>query len=334
MGARSAFEKLNCIFAIHDDKLPTLAATATVIVAIRMDEYAKDLLEQIGRQLDLAIFPVVKNDGIVMPSQTIVSSNPLGEEYQNEAAATRRSTTDTRSRTERRKWPPSGLRSARGSWTPGQAAPLVVSVGTAYQDPLNSVREAYPGVQMWKQEEGFWLHVRIALLPGLGRTASLLIAVAQKRRAVKAWAFWDVGVVGATWIGPRHTNFPDGSICAFEPADRTWQFGDSLVELVDLYSIWVLRHLHHEVFSLWPGPQSVPQLYERLLEVKDAELCGCGRTNLRYADCCKAGDLAANCIAEAMQFCNFSQWTLRKPPVSVQYFMWHRHEPPDIATVI
>jgi hypothetical protein len=92
------------------------------------------------------------------------------------------------------------------------------------------------------QEGGFWMYTESALLPELGRTVSYLTGVSTDRHFVKSWAFYS-SAVGVFWIGPRHTNFPDGSICAFEPRDGTWCFGDSLVELLDLYTVWAIRHI-------------------------------------------------------------------------------------------
>lgn len=118
------------------------------------------------------------------------------------------------------------------------------------------------------------------------------------------WAFWysEVAGAGLDWAAPYE--FPRWvHLRLLERRDGTWAFGDSLVTLLDLYSVWALRHLHHEVFGRWPGPQAVTQPYERMLELADDEHCGClSSEGHRYIDCCKTKDLQRNRIAEAMKF--------------------------------
>lgn len=295
----------------------------------------KELLEEIGRQLDQCIFPVVKNGGFVTPSGSAVSLKILGKESHHESERQRRSATEPRTGAIGRQRSPGRLWEAGRSWPSGEASPILgTDNGAVYQGVLSSVCEAYPGARIWKQEEGFWLYSQSALLNGLGRKVSFLTGVSTIKRAVRSWAFWDSIVVGSTWIGPRHTNFPDGSICAYEPRDGTWVFGDSLVELLDIYSVWAMRHLHYEIFGRWPGPQAVGQPYERLLELTDDELCGCGSSDRRYSNCCKEFDLSRDRIAEAIKFCIFSGWTLRQPPTSIVKFIKNRERPPKISELV
>ncbi len=169
---------------------------------------------------------------------------------------------------------------------------------------------------------------RASLLRGIDQTALLLLRVSERAQTVRAWAFWEVGVVGVQWIGPRHTNFPDGSICAYDPSAGVWQFGDSLVELLDLYTVWTLRHLHLETFGLWPGPQMAHLLYERVLEFQNGELCGCGSSGLTYAQCCKEADQAHRTVNDAFKFLTFSRWQQRQPPKSILDFMISRADLP------
>lgn len=300
-----------------------------------MNENAKNLLGEIGRQLDRHIFPVVKNGGFVWPSQSTAYLNPLGKEQYHESKRSRGSPAEPWSGAVGWQRPPSGPWITPGSWATRATPPVVSSgQGNIYRSSLTSVCEAYPGTQMWEQEEGFWLYSESSLLSGLGRKVSFLIAISAERQAVRGWAFWYSKMAGASWIGPRHTNFPDGSICAFEPTDGTWAFGDSLVELLDLYSVWALRQLHYEVLGHWPGPQAVSLPYERLLELRDGEHCGCGAIGRRYIDCCKAADMRMNLIAEAIRFGFFSSWKLRSPPMSVMQFIRNRISPPKISEVV
>lgn len=298
-----------------------------------MRQDAKDLLATIGRHLDGSSFPVVMNRGVVMPGRAPVLINPPGKEKQNERKAPRRPAADARPRAEGWAWQAGGLRSRSRPWTSRDAPPLVLAVDPAYQDPLASVRDAYPDAQVWQQEGGFWLTAGVALIPDCDRRARLLVAVSESHRMVRAWAFWDGGVLGSTWIGPRHTNFPDGSICAFDLSDRTWVFGAPLVELLDLYVVWVVRHLHYEVFGRWPGPQSVPLLIERLLEVQDGELCGCEDPIGIYADCCKRRDEGEDVLRAAIEFLCLTQWAQRSPPHLVAESMRLRVAPPPIQDI-
>lgn len=289
---------------------------------------AKNQLAEIGRQLDRGIFPEVKNGGFVSPGGGPVFPRSPGKEQVDESKRSRRSPAE----------PWAGSRAGQGApggtWPPGETAPLVgADEGTPYEAELDAIRTAYPGAEVWRQEGGFWLYVESFILPGLGRKAVFLVGVATDKRAVRSWAFWGGCVPGYSWVGPRHTNFPDGSICAFEPRDRTWAFGDSLVQLLDLYSVWALRHVHDEVFGRWPGPQAVAQPYERLLELRNDELCGCGST-VHYAECCKPADLKRNRVADAVRFYIFSQRALRRPPTALLKFLSDRHRQPSVADMV
>jgi hypothetical protein len=295
----------------------------------------KDLLGEIGQQLDRGIFPVVKNGGFVVPSESVVSLETLGREKYHERETQRRSATESRARANGRQGSSGESWVTRRPWTPGNTPSLLDSKKpTAYQDALRPVSEAYPGARMWNEGADFWLYTESSLLPGLERKACFLTGVSNTAGAVKSWAFWKSNAIGATWLGPRHTNFPDGSVCAYEPTDGTWVFGSPLIELLDIYSVWALRHLHYETFGRWPGPQSVPIPYERILEFSDDECCSCGRSDLRYGDCCKESDMKRKRIEDAIQFCIFSGWTLRKPPTSILTFMQNVGQPPRISEIL
>ena len=140
--------------------------------------------------------------------------------------------------------------------------------------------------------------------------------------------------MGSTWIGPRHTNFPDGSVCAFEPADKTWVIGDPLVTLLDLYTLWALRHLHLQVFGRWPGHQAVRHPYERILELREDEHCGCDMSDKLYGKCCRDRDLRRDRIADAVNFIILASGGLRKPPNSVVKFVREHIEPPRFGDLL
>jgi hypothetical protein len=168
-------------------------------------------------------------------------------------------------------------------------------------------------------------------LRGIRQAALFLTGISYARAAVRSWGFWTNLVTPPGWIGPRHTNFPDGSICAFFPDDNTWVPGDPLVELLDLYSLWALRHLHLRTVGRWPGAQAPCHPYERLLEFGEREYCSCG-SGLHYAQCCRAADLARNRIADAVNFNLLTRGYNRRPPDTVVGFMsGHQSRPPRLA---
>lgn len=287
-------------------------ATSNKTVEMLIDSNVADRLEVIGVQLDRWVFPRVLNGGIVVPSEPTIQSFPLGTEkrYDRERKQQPRQGAGQGQGTPRKPWP---------SWrsrSPSEAASVIVPDFRAqYAREAEELSGVYPGAQVWAQDNGLWLKVASALLPGPEPRAIFLICMQFAPFAlVRSWGFWS----DSTWIGPRHTNSPDGSICAFEPSEQTWVFGDPLVELVDLYSVWALRHLHLRVFHRWPGPQAGTWMYERILEFKDNELCGCGKfQDTTYAECCKKIDQEHLSISEAMRFNRIFMWGLRQPPLFI-----------------
>jgi hypothetical protein len=294
-----------------------------------MDARAGIALQTIGRQLDQGIFPSIKNGGIVVPSDLTISINSLGVEQRHDQFR-------RQARSAPRSWP--GAPAWQGSFRgPRQASdgPPVIDPGlqAGYEAQLDAVNRAYPGAYVWHQGNGFWMLTDSALLPGLDQGATLLTAVPFLYRATpRSWGFWRGIPRDLAWIGPRHTNFPDGSICAFEPADRSWVSGGPLVALLDLCTLWVLRHAHLEHFGRWPGKQSVRDPFERLVELREDEHCGCDAEAARYGQCCRPADLARNRIADAVSF--FLRLGERKPPDAVLAVLRGRAEPPGLDTVL
>ena len=278
-------------------------------------------LRQIGRHLDEDIYPCVANGGIILPNVSTVSSN-LGKRNKHATQRSRRS--------EARPW--EGTSRREGSSC--QTAPFIsTSLQNSYEDELDDIHRYYPGTKVWTQGDGMWLLTESALLPGLRRAAIFLTGICYTSMIVRGWGFWKHPFAGLSWIGPRHTNFPDGSICAFHPTDGTWKFGYPLVELLDLYTLWALRHLHLEVIGRWPGSQAVFHPYERLIELKNNEYCGCGRSNKRYGECCREEDIAKNRLAIAVNFNLFYAGGLRMPPNAIQRSALEQSEPPRLSDV-
>jgi hypothetical protein len=299
-------------------------------------------LSEIGKQLDSFIFPVVKNGGIVVPSRPLILPKRVGEEQENAETGKKRSAARARERQLERTRPPAGTEPSTSAWSPERSrktSHATSIVGTdlrsKYAQQLEVVERAYPGTQHWLENDCIWLVVESALLPGVSPKANFTVRIPfDGGGVVQTWGFWGSPAVGYEWIGPRHTNFPDGSICAFEPKDQTWLAGDSIVALLDIYTLWALRHLHLRSFGRWPGAQAVHYSYERMLELRDDEYCGCANSNKLYGQCCKVADLALNQITEAMKFTRLANGGLRRPPAEVVNFIRERGAPPCLADLI
>lgn len=281
-----------------------------------MNTQLKTTLRDIGYQLDSGIYPEIKNGGVVVPSESPIPISTLGKEKGYETSKSRRSKTRSRQRA-----------TGRQGQTSATTPLILTDIRKKYEAELSAVREAYPNTQVWSQQEALWLITESALLPGLNRMVKFVTAIPFNTEwRVQSWGFWD----GQTWIGPRHTNFPNGSVCAFEPADGTWITGNSIVMLLDIYSLWALRHLHLQLFNRWPGRQAVHFAYERILELKGDEYCGCEHSEKLYSECCQQKDLARNRFADAIDFTIRTQGGLRNPPDIILKFLQEQKNPPNI----
>jgi hypothetical protein len=105
----------------------------------------------------------------------------------------------------------------------------------------------------------------------------------------KGWAFGKLGQFPKA-VGPRHTNFPDQSICAQGSDDGAWYPSEGVRPLLNLYSTWLLRQLYLAEVGRWPGRQWGPSPLYRRTEFHRDEWCGCGKL-ARYRECCHAADL-------------------------------------------
>lgn len=141
----------------------------------------------------------------------------------------------------------------------------------------------------FEDKNGLWVAAKSKPLGLGGPQAFFLIALPNIFSIYpRAWAFSAIG--NRTVPFPlKHTNFPDGSICAFTKESGAWQPGEGILELVDHYSLWALKSLHRATFGWWPGPQvGVGALYRRN-EFAPQEWCGCG-SGRRYVECHQAQD--------------------------------------------
>ena len=292
-----------------------------------MEARALAMLARIGEQLDRHVFPCVTDGGLVVLNESTVSSTQSTERNHGRKAE-RRSEVESRQRTTGRK------ESSCGPWPSGDAAPVIgAGLRAQYQAQLGALGTHYPGAQFWYQDDGVWLLTPSTLLLGLDQHVIFMTGVSFCVRRVLSWAFWAHPLVYFEWIGPRHTNFPDGSICAFEPMDRTWEFGDPVVALLDIYTLWAIRHLHLRQFGRWPGYQSIHFPGERLLELRGDEHCGCAHSDLLYADCCMPRDLAGDRIGRLLDF-HWKTGSTRKPPEAIVSFVRSQDQMPDLNKLV
>lgn len=174
---------------------------------------------------------------------------------------------------------------------------------------VEDVAGAYPRVSARPTAQALWVTITIQPVQGLPDAAVVsTVYPLDPWRRVSSWAWWTAGV----WLGPRHTNYPDGSICSFEVTDGTWTRKDSLLGLLDLTAVWITRHLYLRYFGRWPGRQVLHTAFERLKEHRPEELCGCD-SGAKYSDCCQARDLRQTPLDRYREFRRVFPATIRRP---------------------
>lgn len=220
-------------------------------------------------------------------------------------------------------------RTSRRQRPPNKASSIIsADIYEKYSAQFDGIETAYPESEFVFDDGGFWLLTRSELFVDDPIWVGFITAVPYSDKYFpRSWGFWD----GLTWIGPRHTNFPDGSVCSFEIQDRTWLPGDSLVSLIDLHTLWSIRHLHLKVFGSWPGKQSVHIPYERLLEFVPTELCGCNKHPVKtYSECCSKRDASINKLAAAISFHIQTNGGTRNPPEYINKFLYQACDLPPV----
>lgn len=292
-----------------------------------MNEQQRYTLGIVGRQLDDSVFPSIMDGGLVLPSKPHILFPLLGKEQENEqkppapnASVRGASTQGSKGRASSGTEYP-GSASSPGAHAPRAASPFALRPEHEHlYSGVCAVSDVYPGIEIHPVQEGFWLKSQSLLFPAPGRQAIFLTAINTRYRFIVGWGFWTGGYMGASWIGPRHTNYPDGSICAFEPNSPVWTYGDSLIQLLDLYTLWAVRHLHLEHKGWWPGPQASDRAFERANEFQGHEHCGCAQPKGSYATCCQAADKIGRSVQETLTYRLFDSRWVRKPPESVLRF--------------
>lgn len=194
------------------------------------------------------------------------------------------------------------------------------SLGEHYRLSQDAVIQRY-NAEFIAAGAGLWVIAPSSPLGADGPQFHLAVALPYaKAKKPAAWAFSKLGSFPKL-VGPRHTNFPDHSICAYGPNDGAWDPSDGIRPLLNLYSTWLFRHLYLAEKKVWPGRQWGASALYRRTEFHPEEWCGCGRSN-RYKDCCMTADLLVpDDLARTQHFEALgSHYSARKPPKEIMYF--------------
>jgi hypothetical protein len=238
------------------------------------------------REVGLALFEgrclQAKQGGFIAvldtaPTQDVKGEcNDEGQELQRSAAGPRQG----RQRTSGR----SG-QSRRGSSDPSRA---VVGRQRLISQTSGQLRKHYSGVRLWKEigGNGVWLAVSIFPAGKVGPQADFVIAVPTNPTfRILSWGFWCT-TDGPVWIGPKHTNYPDGSACPFPADGAAWTEAHDLIAYVDRLAEWSMRHLYLDAEGVWPGSHEGAHIYYRLRHTHPRECCTRCRSLNPYESCC------------------------------------------------
>jgi hypothetical protein len=193
-----------------------------------------------------------------------------------------------------------------------RSAELGGKISTYHATDLAGALAEYSQFRLRLAPPGAWLTGTIRPVPAQEDNAVVILVYPfEPFYPIHCWAWWDTGI----WVGPRHTNYGDGSVCAFEPADTTgvWRGGDPLLQLLDYIACWIARHIFLKRRGRWPGPQSLHTAFERLTEHAPNELCGCGSPYL-YEVCHRPSDTAMAETERIAEFLRFCPHPFRNPP--------------------
>lgn len=273
--------------------------------------------------MDKEVYPVVHDGGIVEPgrSHCRIQESGIGG-ILNGPEGTRGSEAGKGERPSGWSWP-SGGPTAGGSWSACTTTSFFseLKLSDEAKADFQGVAGAYPLVEFRSTSDLMWLINRLKPIRGLDESAILLTAYPlNPKYNISSWAWWEPGLI---WIGPRHTNYVEASICAFEPSDGTWRRGQPLIKLLDLHVLWIVRHLYMRHFARWPGRQALHTAYERITEHRAGELCGCD-SGKSYEECCQSRDKSLNIADVIIQFARWRRFRMndRKPPIELWEFAY------------
>lgn len=270
---------------------------------IRLADHLLKELSELGQAIDIDRQFQVFDDGKVG-----IVDNRNEKESEDERQGTRGSATGSRQGT-------AGSRRSTGEARArlGLLDPEVVRLAR-----LEDLWRTYP-TDFISGDHGLWIIVKSSPLGSEGPQVTIVLGYPYLAEIEpKAWAFWKLGEF-PKFVGPRHTNFPDASICAFGPGD--WDRTDGVVALVDFYSTWLIRQLYFQEVGSWPGRQHGASPLYRRREFSSEEWCGCG-SGKRYGECHQAADAILSDEAAAAEHRKVmgSDYGPRKPPKSIMQF--------------
>lgn len=248
-------------------------------------------LEEVGRHIHAGGQPFVFDGGRVGLSQCDYEDN---EDEQRQAAF--RPPARSREGQRARSGPRAGARSYSDAFSSGA---LEAAFGTEFRVLVRQ----YKAVK-FEEKDGFWVVIKAKPFGFDGPQAHILLAVPSDRSILpKAWAFEAVGTQPRAFP-PKHTNFPDGSICAFDPKRNVWNSSHGLLALVDHYAVWLVKSWHRTILGWWPGGQDGVCAFYRRREFVPNELCGCG-SGVAYGLCHRQADIQ---MPEADARQQFKNW--------------------------
>jgi hypothetical protein len=235
-----------------------------------------------------------------------------------------------------------GSASGSGERPPGPQAPAHSSRSVGgrrrahYQAEVKTLRPQYPGTHFRIDDLGLWIVVPAFPVGRSGPQLTLIMAVPDDPNVrILTWAFW-ASDTHCSWVGHRHTNYPDGSACAFAPDGGAWSDGEPLVSYADRICEWSVRHVFCWLEGYWPGPQDAMCRYYRVREGRPQERCFChsGKT---YFECCRPLDLLQSRTSDREEFmsnCNGLDIGEQRPAKQLYDFaMGLRPKPPKMKKV-
>jgi hypothetical protein len=272
---------------------------------IRLTEHLVQHLSKLGQAIDIDRQFQVFDDGVVG-----IVNDQSEKEDESERQGTRGSATGSRQGSSGPRRTASEARARLG-----RLDPQVVQLAG-----LEDLWRAYP-TKIIEGDHGLWIIIKSNPLGHDGPQVTFILAYPYSTEIEpKAWALWKLGDF-PKFVGERHCNFPDQSVCAYGPNDNAWERSDGLLPLVDLYSTWIVRQLYLMHFGRWPGRQhGLTALYRRT-EFSADEWCGCG-SGKRYGECHLAADALLSDDEARAEHQNVmgSEYGPRKPPKSIMRF--------------
>jgi hypothetical protein len=177
---------------------------------------------------------------------------------------------------------------------PADSASPVIRCSFVRELAVRAARADYPGLRFWREVggSGSWISAPVFPVGSEGPRAEIIIAIpSDPTKRILSWGFWRAQQV-VRWIGPKHTNYPEGSICAFPAKSGVWTEDMGLTAYLDRISEWTMRSLYLDIFGLWPGTQEGHDVHYRLCHTHPRECCTRCQGLVKYENCCRDLDLS------------------------------------------